>query len=1142
MTERRWNESSSAAPDAPLPSDVTPLAQTSAPGGLVTGAAPALVVGELVGRYQIRRSLGQGGMGQVYLARDLLLGRSVALKVVHPDQLERGGGERIVEEARLLAALNHPNIVQVYDAGMHRGAPYLALEYVDGAALAERSEPRSQDEALRLGRELADALAHAHRAGVLHCDLKPKNLLWGHDGRLRVVDFGLAQRLSAARLARAGTPAWMAPEQWLGQPLTDRTDLWAFAIVLLGLFGAPHPFGADGTASLGPDDAPRLPEPGVLPARVAELLVASLSRDPARRPSAETWRAALDDALLGRDAPLPADGPYRGLAPFDEAHALDFHGREAEVDAFCARLRTVTLLPIVGPSGVGKSSFLHAGVIPRLRARNTLVIALRPGAAPIETLARRLLAATSERTGDSNDESQMRELAAQLRAAPSLLAVKLAALTEGSRPVLLAIDQLEELFTHGAPAPDVRATLAMLLGAADDPREPTRVVVTVRDDFVGRLAGMRELHILQPLGQEALRQAIAAPLARTGHQFEAPSIIDDMLAELGGGATSELPLLQFACRALWDARDPARRLLLRSTYVQMGGVAGALARHADGVIAGLTAAQQGVARQLFLRLVVGNTRRFAPRAQLEAEVPSAGDVLDRLVAARLLVQRTTAEVDAVVEIIHEALLVRWDRLAGWLADSRQERRLLQELEEATLRWQRRGQRAEDTWPADELAAARRRLTALGLAPSPEVATFLAAGEARHRAARRRARTRLALTAAMAAAITTASVLLAAAFRRQQLAAEAQSQELRRAGTNLGAVELVLMPFEWTPSGEAIAVDAALLPALSWRVFAPHPDDEHRPGDELPAALVQRGAATLHGRTRSEHVELPGGSAFLRLDGRGRPGEHCAPSWIRLRDLPGYASRAAPRRLELAVPTCAASAWGEVAIEAGPFIYGGPGQPPTTIAEYVQPEATVDLPAFSIDRTELSNGQFAPFARMHRLTGYPVPDYPRTAVHKDAGAPRFPVTAIDSRTAEAFCRFLGKRLPGEHEWVKAARGGLLLAGAPNPAPRRLYPWGSQPAPCANEEGLADGYRWVAPVDSLPCGASPYGVLHLAGNVSEWISREGQTDRGNNPLRIVRGGQVDSPTALEHATTVFRNEREARHFSYAIGARCARGASP
>lgn len=1125
-----------------MASDATPLAQTSAPDGGATSSTPALVVGELVGRYQIRRSLGQGGMGQVYLARDLLLGRSVALKVVRPEQLERGGGERIVEEARLLAALNHPNIVQVHDAGMHRGAPYLALEYVDGAALAERGEPHSRDEALRLCRDLADALAHAHRAGVLHCDLKPSNLLWGTDGRLRVVDFGLAQRLSAARQARAGTPAWMAPEQWLGQPLSDRTDLWAFAIILLGLFGAPHPFGADHATVHGSDAPPRLPEPGVLPARVAELLAASLARDPAQRPSAETWRAALDDALHGRDAPLSADGPYRGLAPFDEAHALDFFGRQAEIDAFCARLRTVTLLPIVGPSGVGKSSFLHAGVIPRLRARNTRVIALRPGAAPIEALARRLVAAGAERTGDISDEPQVRELAAQLRAAPSLLAVKLAALADRARPVLLAIDQLEELFTHGAPAHDVRATLAMLLGAADDPSEPARVVVTVRDDFVGRLAGVRELHILQPLGQDALRQAITAPLSRTGHRFEEPSIVEDMLAELGSGATSDLPLLQFACRALWDARDPERRMLLRSTYVQMGGVAGALARHADGVLAGLTAAQQAVARQLFLRLVVGNTRRLAPRAQLEAEVASAGDVLDRLISARLLVQRTTAEVEAGVEIIHEALLVRWDRLADWLADSLQERRLLHELEEATRRWQRRGQRAEDTWPADELVAVRRRLSALGLSPSPEVATFLAAGEARQRAIRRRARARLALTAALAAAITTASVLLAAAFRRQQLAAEAQSRELRRAGTNLGAVELVLAPFEWAPSGEEVAFDAVLLPALSWRVFAPHPDDEHRPGDELPAALVQRGVATPRGRARSEHIELPGGSAFLRIDGRGRAGERCAPSWIRLRDLPGYASRGAPRRLELAVPTCAASAWGEVEIEAGPFLYGGRGQPPTAHAEYEQPEQVVELPTFVIDRTELSNGQFAPFSRMHRLTGYPVPDYPRTAVHKDAGAPRFPVTAIDSHTAEAFCRFLGKRLPGEHEWVKAARGGLLLGGAPNPEPRRLYPWGARPAPCANEEGLADGYRWVAPVDSFPCGASPYGVLHLAGNVSEWISRDGQTDRASNPLRIVRGGQVDSPGALEHATTVFRNEREARHFSYAIGARCARGVTP
>jgi formylglycine-generating enzyme required for sulfatase activity len=230
----------------------------------------------------------------------------------------------------------------------------------------------------------------------------------------------------------------------------------------------------------------------------------------------------------------------------------------------------------------------------------------------------------------------------------------------------------------------------------------------------------------------------------------------------------------------------------------------------------------------------------------------------------------------------------------------------------------------------------------------------------------------------------------------------------------------------------------------------------------------------------------------------------------------------------------------VDIESGPFVYGGPGEPRTRVPGTPDPEEVIDLPAFAIDRTEVSNAQFAPFAQMRRVTGYPVPDYPQTELHKDAGLPRIPVTSIDAFEAEAFCRFLGKRLPGDHEWVKAARGGLTIHGKPNPVPRRLYPWGGDvPAHCANIAGIEDGYRWLAPVDALPCGASPYGVLNLAGNAGEWISRQGQTDHDVDPLWIVRGGEVISPPELEQGTTVIRNDRQGRQFTFSVGFRCVRG---
>lgn len=1146
------------------PSVASTQQRTESDGGEFSTVDPPasghqLALGDVVARYQIRRLLGQGGMGQVYLARDMMLGRSVALKVVRIDRVDAAGIDRFVEEARLLAALNHPHIVQLYDVGVHRDGPYLALEYIEGETLRRRSPAYSLDEALRLTRAIAEALAHAHTNGILHCDLKPSNVLLGRDGRLRVVDFGLARRAAGSATGPEGTPEWMAPEQWRRQPLTDRVDVWALGIVLLELLGEPHPFGPlDAsyiTRFLNEQREPRLSLRLDLPGCVRELIARSLEREPARRPTAKQWVHDLDDAIAGRDAPASADGPYRGLAPFDEQHARDFFGRAGDVDSFLERLRTVTLLPVVGPSGVGKSSFVHAGVIPRLRARGAwTVISFRPGASPIDTLASRLLAAGDSGTVSrppadavtnvtgpgGHNEPDVRALARELRSTPALLAVRLATLAGAKgRGALLVIDQLEELFTNGAPEADVASLLAMLLQAADDPREDIRVVVTVRDDFVGRLIGLRELFVLRQLGPEDLRLAITGPLHRTGCTFDDPGVVDAMLSELGTGSASDLPLLQFACRALWDGRDTEHCTLRRATYDRIGGVAGALAQHADGVVDGMTLPEQGIARQVFLRLLVGTARRTVPRAQLEAELPGAGQVLDRLVSSRLVVQRTSVEAVSVIEIAHESLLRSWARLQRWLDDTRDERRLVAELEEAAALWRKRGKRSEETWSSDEIAAARHRFATLGLIPPASIEEFLVGGELRQRFLRRRARRRLALAAVAALAVTTLSVLLAGEFRRQKLAAEQQAVALRLAGNNLGRVELVIAPFDWIDD-QPVDVAPTSLSGLTWRVFAARTGDQHTPGAELPPEVVRHDSQTVVGMTRVDRAELPGGTAFLRFDGRGRPGESCAPSWIRIQALPGYASREQEiTRIPLVIPTCAASAAGTIAIEAGPFIYGGPGEPKIRTDEKVEPEQVIDLPAFAIDRTEVSNGQFAPFARLHQLTGYPAPDYPATEVHKDAGNPRMPVSAIDGFEAEAFCRFMGKRLPGDHQWVKAARGGLTVHGNPNPAPRRLYPWGTVWASCSNDDGDADGYFWVAPVDAFPCGASPYGVLNLAGNVAEWISREGQADRAVNPLWVIRGGEVDAPTDLQQSTTVVRNEREGRQFTFAVGFRCISG---
>ena len=1098
---------------------------------------PPLRSGELIGRFEVRRAVGRGGMGQVYLARDTELGRSVALKLVRPDRLHAADADDFVREARITAQLNHPHIVQIHDIGRHGDFAYLALEYLDGESLRARQQrgPLSVDESLRILRAIAEALCHAHASGVVHCDLKPANVMLPSDGRVRVVDFGLAAVRSADEGAAAlgGTADWMAPEQWSGGAVSDRTDVWALAVIAHELLTGAHPFGpcagADERRRQVQGGAPRLrpADAAGVTDRLRAHLNGSFSADPQLRPTARDWFDALDHALTGAAAP-PLDAPFCGLAAFDEAHAALFFGREADVDAFMERLREQPAVAIVGPSGVGKSSFLRAGVIPRLRARGGwTVLDLRPGVDPFGAVAHQLEAVVVERP----EPAAVAELARALRERPHLLARRLATIAASQgRRVLVAIDQLEEVFTQGCPAAEVEAFLAML-SSLDDASEPLRITCTVRDDYFTRWVHAGAPFILRRLGGADLRRTITTPLERLGYRFDNPAIVDEMLAETGD-ALIDLPLLQFACRALWDARDQDRRLLLTSVYKDLGGVTGALAHHAEQVVDAMTAAEQRITRDLLGRLVVGTSaRRIVVRDALLDGLPAdAAVVLDRLVSARLLAQHRPAGTDGFsVELAHESLLVNWTQLHRWLEDTGEERRFLHELERATGIWEDLGAGEQGLWPEAKLSAARLQAEQLALSIPPRLQRFLVEGEAHHGRRRRRARVRRTVTVAAALAIAAVAVVVATLFRQQKLEAEAQAASLRLAAANLGRFKLVLRPFDWR-GDRAVPVDAALFPELRITVYQAAANDPDLPGRQVAPELV-RVTSPAPG---TFVVEAPGGRAFLRIDGRGRAGESCASSWIRVASLPGYARRTSLKRLRLDVPTCAASADDMVPIPAGDFIYGGPGVPATKFPSYVQTERVVALDAFAIDRTEVSNARFAPFAAQAIVHAYDAPAYPADDVLPGASAPGSPVTSIDAFEAEAYCRFLGKRLPTDEEWTKAARGGRSLPEGDNPSPARLYPWAGGDRPCANLEGVEDGFDWVAPVESFACGASPYRVLNLAGNVQEWIARQGQTNPSN--LRVVRGGGAFSPPAEEHGTTIYRNSRRAEDSDYTIGVRC------
>jgi serine/threonine protein kinase/tetratricopeptide (TPR) repeat protein len=277
--------------------------------------------GTALGGYRIERLLGRGGMGAVFLAYDTTLHRRVALKVM--DDAAEGETSRglLLREGRNAAALNHPNICTVHEIGHASGTTFIAMEYVEGGSLRERINEQgalAPEDVLRYGHQAAEALAYAHEHGVVHRDFKAANAMITADGRLKVVDFGLARRSDAliasattvASLAPAGviagTPYAMAPEQVRGEPADARTDLWALGVLLHEMATGGAPFAGATQPELFAailTSAPAAP-PTSVSAELREVIERCLEKSPGRRYAhAREVRAAIGAIQTGTVAP-----------------------------------------------------------------------------------------------------------------------------------------------------------------------------------------------------------------------------------------------------------------------------------------------------------------------------------------------------------------------------------------------------------------------------------------------------------------------------------------------------------------------------------------------------------------------------------------------------------------------------------------------------------------------------------------------------------------------------------------------------------------------------------------------------------------------------------------------------------------------
>ncbi|MCL4298629.1 MAG: protein kinase [Anaerolineae bacterium] len=634
--------------------------------------------GRAIRGYQLGERIGSGGYGVVYRAAQATIKREVAVKIILPKFADRPEFIRRFEaEAQLVARLEHPHIVPLYDYWREPGVAYLVMRLLRGGSLATqlKNGPLAPETMLPLLEQICAGLHAAHQAGVIHRDIKPANILLDQANNAYLADFGIAKITADDSVGETlegmvlGSPAYISPEQILVEPVKPQSDVYSLGVMLYELLTGHKPFDGPTPFALIQQHLNE-PFPSLALYRLNQDCVDSF--DPIiQRATAKEQSARYTDvlALLAdfrqaattadhrpptttptlTPSPLKGEGwgggltnPYKGLRAFTEADAADFFGRETLVQELLARLADSTdlarFLAVVGPSGSGKSSVVRAGLIPALRqgglpdSDKWFIIEMLPGSHPWEELEAALL-----RIAVNPPESLLAQLREDERGL--LRAVRRILPADESVELVLIIDQFEELFTLVADEDVRQHFLNSLVTAVLDPRSRLRVIITLRADFTGHplqyvdfgeLLRQRTEFVL-PLTPDELEQAISNPVRRVGLALE-PGLVAAISRDVGQ-EPGALPLLQYALTELFERsmlnveRFAEAPLLTRAAYQASGGVLGALARRADEIYAGLDVAGQEATRQLFLRLITlgegtEDTRRRVLRAEVETLSPT----------------------------------------------------------------------------------------------------------------------------------------------------------------------------------------------------------------------------------------------------------------------------------------------------------------------------------------------------------------------------------------------------------------------------------------------------------------------------------------------------------------------------------------
>ncbi len=822
--------------------------------------------------YEIVERLGEGSFSIVYRGAQPSVGREVAIKQIRAELANRPEFIRRFEtEAHLVARLEHPHIVPLIDYWREPGSAYLVMRLLRGGNLetAALDEPWSLERTIRMVDQIGAALSAAHRAGVVHRDVKPANILLDEDGNAYLSDFGIA--LEAAEAAdpvaalSAGSPAYASPEQLRREPVGPSADIHGLAIAVYEALTGRLPFPDE------PNQAALLkrqlhdPIPLVrqtrsdVPVGLDAVLQMATAKDPAlRHQTVEEFVAALrasagaavPSSPRSRATAVAAEprNPYKGLRAFDEADAPDFAGRERLIDQLRETLGASRLVAVVGPSGSGKSSVVRAGLLPELRrgrlpgSGDWFTVTLTPGQHPFEELENGLL---------------------RIATSPPVGLLEL--LTDGERGIgravrrvlpvdgtlLLVIDQFEELFTLCGDESVRRQFLVGLASAVTEERSRLRVVLTLRADFydrplryeaIGRLMRDATVPVL-PLAADELERAIVDPALRVGCEFE-PGLVSEIVADVAD-QPGALPMVQYALTELYERQVSG--LFVRDVYHDIGGVAGAVTGRAEDLYEQASEQERVAVRTMFSRLVAltdtGDGKRRAPLTEV-AVGAAAAEMVRRFGEARLLsFDRDPVTREPQVEVAHESLIQQWARLQDWLNEDRDALRIFRHLRATAADWQQRGRPDSELYRGARLEAALQWATDPAVHPTPLESEFLAASEARRstevleeQRANRRLRRLLAVVAVVAVAAVIAGVL---AVQQQRSAREQAGQ-----ATAAQARAEVAAEAERVARDDAVVrrmiSDAVLLaeedPSLSFLVAAAA--YRHAPGPDTMGALQQ----------------------------------------------------------------------------------------------------------------------------------------------------------------------------------------------------------------------------------------------------------------------------------------------------------------